>query len=56
MIHQPSLLTGCMTSLGHATPQVAIAVGTQAQADDHFGPGSELARLFKYFFANNFAN
>src|SRR5215831_15950700 len=56
MIHQPSLLIGCMTSLGHATPQVPIAVGTQSQADDHFGIGSELSRLFKSFYANNFAN
>jgi len=56
MIHQPSLLVGCMTSLGHATPQVPIAVGTQSQADNAFGIGSELARLFKSFFSNNFAN
>jgi phage tail sheath gpL-like len=56
MIHQPSLLVGCMTSLGHATPNVPIAVGTQSQADDHFGIGSEMSRLFKSFFANNFAN
>jgi phage tail sheath gpL-like len=56
MIHQPSLLVGVMTSLGHSTPNVPIAVGTQSQADDHFGPGSELARIFKSFFSNNFAN
>jgi len=59
MIHQPSLLVGIMTSGtngGKATPNVPIAVGTQAQADHNFGPGSELARMFKTFFANNFAN
>ena len=33
-----------------------IAVGSQAQADAHFGMGSELARMFKAFFANNFSN
>jgi phage tail sheath gpL-like len=35
---------------------VPVAVGTQAQADDKFGPGSELSRMFKAYFANNFAN
>ena len=52
MLHQPALLVGVQTSLGHATPNVPIAVGTQAQADDHFGIGSELSRLFKAYFAN----
>jgi len=56
MIHQPSLLVGIATSLGDAPRDVAIAIGTQAQADHHFGQGSELARMFKTFFANNFAN
>jgi phage tail sheath gpL-like len=56
MIHQPSLLVGVMTSLGHGTPNVPIAVGTQSQADDHWGIGSEISRLFKSFFANNFSN
>jgi phage tail sheath gpL-like len=35
---------------------VAIAVGTQAQADNYFGQGSELALMFTAFFANNFAH
>ena len=35
---------------------VPIAIGSQAQADAHFGIGSELARMFTSFFANNFAN
>jgi len=56
MIHQPSLLVGIATSLGDAPHDVAIAIGTQAQADQHFGQGSMLARMFKSFFANNFAN
>jgi phage tail sheath gpL-like len=38
------------------TADVPIAIGTQAQADDKFGVGSELARMFKSYFANNFAN
>jgi phage tail sheath gpL-like len=43
-------------TLGHALPNVPIAVGTQSQANNNFGVGSELARMFKSFFANNFAN
>src|SRR5215475_22388 len=55
MIHQPALLVGTMT--GTKVPvDVPMAVGTQAQADDHYGIGSELSRSFRSFFANNFAN
>ena len=56
MIHQPALLVGTMIASGQATPDVPIAVGTQAQADSHFGIGSELSRIFKSYYANNFAN
>lgn len=56
MIHQPSLLVGTMLSTGAALPSVPIAIGTQSQADKAFGAGSEVARMFKAFFANNFAN
>ena len=56
VIRQPSLLVGVMTAPGNATPNVAIAIGSQAQADARFGEGSELSRMFKAFFANNFAN
>jgi phage tail sheath gpL-like len=56
MIHQPSLLVGICTTLGAAPRDIALAIGTQAQADHAFGPGSELSRLFRTFFANNFAN
>jgi phage tail sheath gpL-like len=35
---------------------VPIAIGTQAQANAKFGNGSELARMFAAYFANNFAN
>src|SRR6516165_6174792 len=52
MIHQPSLLVGTMLASGNAIPNVAIAIGTQSQADAHFGIGSEMSRLFKTFFAN----
>ena len=55
-IRQPALLVGIMTTDGVALPDVAIPVGTQAQADKQFGQGSHLACMFKAFFANNFAN
>ena len=55
-INQPALLVGIMTADGVATPDVAIPVGTQAQADQQFGQGSQLANMFARFFANNFAN
>jgi phage tail sheath gpL-like len=41
---------------GDALPNVPIAIGTQSQADAHFGVGSEVARMYRTFFANNFAN
>ena len=56
LIHQPSLLVGTMLISGDATPDVAVAIGTQAQVDAHFGIGSELARMAKTFYANNFSN
>jgi phage tail sheath gpL-like len=55
-INLKSLLTGVMTADGDATPDVPIPIGSQAQADAHFGPGSELSRMFQAFYANNFAN
>jgi len=56
VIKLPALLVGTMIDAGDATPDVPIAIGSQAQADAHFGQGSELSRMFKAFFANNFAN
>jgi len=56
VLHQPSLIVGTMIDAGDAVPEVAIAIGSQAQADAHFGIGSELSRMYKAFFANNFAN
>jgi phage tail sheath gpL-like len=41
---------------GTAVPDVPIPIGSQAQADQAFGQGSELARMFKAFYASNFAN
>jgi len=42
--------------IGTATPDVPVAIGTLAQAEAKFGQGSELHRMFKSFFQNNFAN
>lgn len=46
-----SLLVGHAISAGVAAPNVAIACGTQADANLLFGAGSMLARMFKRFFA-----
>jgi phage tail sheath gpL-like len=56
MIHLRSLLVGTMLPSGTGTPDIPMIIGTQAQVDDKFGIGSEIARMFKAFFANNFAN
>lgn len=45
------LLKGHKTAAGTATADVIGAVGTQADADAFFGPGSMLARMFKVAFA-----
>jgi phage tail sheath gpL-like len=55
-LRQPALIVGTMLPTGVATPDVAIAVGSQAQADHWYGQGSELSRMFKSYFKNNFAN
>src|SRR5215471_9255224 len=54
-INLRALLVGVMKG-GTATHDIAVPIGSQAQADAQFGEGSELARMFKAFFANNFAN
>jgi phage tail sheath gpL-like len=51
-----SLVVGVMTSDGDAVHDIPIPIGSQAQADKHFGPGSELSRMFQAFYKNNFAN
>jgi len=55
-VRQPILLVGIMTAEGTATPDVAIPIGSQAQADKHFGQGSHLANMFAASFANNFSH
>jgi phage tail sheath gpL-like len=55
-INLRALLVGVMTADGEAPPDIALPIGSQAQADQAFGEGSELSRMFKAFFANNFAN
>jgi phage tail sheath gpL-like len=55
-INLRALMTGVMTSDGTATPDVPIPIGSQAQADAMFGPGSELSRMFQGYYSNNFAN
>lgn len=42
--------------IGTGIPDVPVAIGTLAQAEGKFGVGSELHRMFKIFFKNNFAN
>jgi phage tail sheath gpL-like len=55
-INLRALLVGVMTADGNATEDIPIPIGSQAQANLGFGEGSELARMFKAFFKNNFAN
>ena len=55
-INLRALLVGVMTADGEAEPDIPRPIGSQAQADLAFGQGSELSRMFKAFFANNFAN
>jgi phage tail sheath gpL-like len=55
-INLRALLTGVMIAAGNATHNVALPIGSQAQADKAFGAGSELSRMFQAYFANNFAN
>lgn len=52
-LRQPALLSGIMTADGVATADVAIPIGSQAQADKQFGQGSQLANMFAAFFRNN---
>ena len=55
-INLRALLVGVMTADGDAPPDIPLPISSQAQADQAFGMGSELSRMFKAFFANNFAN
>ena len=40
--NQPALLVGQMLTTGIGLPDVAVPIGTQAQADQKFGQGSQL--------------
>ena len=51
-----ALLVGTMNTDGIALADTPVAIGTLAQAQEKFGINSELARMFKIFFKNNFAN
>lgn len=54
----PSLLVGVQLTgptASHATVNVPIPIASQAQADYAFGQGSQLARMFRAYFANNWA-
>lgn len=42
-------------TLSHAVVNVPLAIASQAQADYAFGQGSQLASMFKAYFANNWA-
>lgn len=53
---QNVLLVGVqITATAKALVNVPIAISSQAQADYQFGQGSQLANMFKAYFANNFA-
>jgi phage tail sheath gpL-like len=53
---QPALLVGAKLAAGAtATADIPIPIASQAQADAAFGKGSELARMFKAFFANSWS-
>jgi len=54
-IRQPALLVGIKepAPAGLALPDVAIPIASQAQADKQFGQGSQLALMFRAFFAGN---
>lgn len=56
VFRQAALLAGIMTTDGDADPDVPIPISSQSQADARFGQGSEMSRMFKTFFRNNFAN
>jgi phage tail sheath gpL-like len=52
----PALLVGVKRTAGTATADVPVPVSSQAQADAMFGKGSQLAGMFRAYFANNWAS
>jgi phage tail sheath gpL-like len=65
IVRQPGLIVGSMIAAtpappvgvvaGTAVPDVPKPIGTQSQADNEYGPGSELASMVRAWLANNFA-
>lgn len=52
----PALVIGVqLTATAKAAVNVPLPIASQAQADFAFGQGSQLARMFKAYFANNWA-
>ena len=57
ILTEPALIVGVMDeTVGDATPNIPIAIGSVMQANARFGQGTELARMFQSYFASNFAN
>lgn len=52
----PTLLVGIKRTASPGVVNVPIPVSSQAQADNLFGRGSQLAGMFKAYFANNWAS
>lgn len=52
----PTLLVGIKRTASPGVVNVPVPVSTQAQADALFGRGSQLAGMFRAYFANNFAS
>jgi len=55
-INLKALMVGTMLAGGTATPNVPVPIGRQSLADQFFGIGSELSRMFQSYYKNNFAN
>lgn len=53
--NQAALLIGTKLTAGSAAADTPVPCSNQALANSLFGRGSELANMFKAFFANNFA-
>ena len=51
-----ALMVGTALAGGDVQLNVPVAVGSQEQADAHWGQGSEISRMFQAFFANNWGN
>lgn len=52
----PTMLIGIKRTAGTAPVNVPLPISSQAQADAAFGKGSQLAGMFRAYFANNWAS